>query len=119
MLLINAFLKLPVKRSASEPIGNIQTCINDFECGSGYCQRFSNDTIKKLKKNAAELSLTSKMGKIKEGRGICLPMAKCAEMCVRTDESISRPDQYCCPGLFAVNGKCVSISEAISLSANV
>ena len=53
------------------------------------------------------------MGKIKQGKGICLPMAKCAEKCVEAYDPIDSADKFCCAGLYAVNGICKSLSEEI------
>jgi hypothetical protein len=105
--------QIKCKNPPSKPMGDVEICHYDFQCGSGYCQRFSNDIIEVLEKDPESYSLSSKMGKLKNGLGVCMPMAKCIPQCVNEGKPLVSGSDYCCPGLVNLNGSCASLGNKL------
>ncbi len=103
------------KSPASKPFDGAQTCNHDFQCGSGYCQRFSNKIVTKFKEDPAAFNFESLMGKIKKGSGVCLPMARCIPKCTKENKKLKDSVMsHCCPGLVNSGGTCQSIGLKVT-----
>ena len=103
------------KSPATKPFDGAQTCNHDFECGSGYCQRFSNKIVTKLKEDPAAFNFESLMGRIKKGSGVCLPMARCIPKCTKENKKLKDSVMsHCCPGLVNSGGTCQSLGLKIT-----